>query len=343
MKLQFCTAAVVLVGISVSGAQVASHAPTGVKAEMSANAASAKPGIQTTGKAVARVNGAVLTDRDLLRQMYAIFPYARQHNGFPKDMEPQIRQGALDMIIFEELLYQEAKRRNVTIPPARLAQAEANFRKQFPNKEIFQGYMNVELGGSKPALRELIRRSLLIESMLRTEITAKSTVTPAQAKAYYDKNPSQFKRPEMIHIQSISILPPNNVPDVLKEARVRAEAAAKQAKNAKSYRAFGLLAEQMSDDDYRVNMGDHKPVPPSKLPPEIVKAAMTMKPGDVSDLIQLGNAYTIFRLQAHQLPGKVLYAEVKAKLRSDLEKEKTQNIRATLGDKLRKNAKIEKL
>ena len=41
-----------------------------------------------TGKPVARVNGAVLTDRDLLREMFTIFPYARQHNGgFPKAME----------------------------------------------------------------------------------------------------------------------------------------------------------------------------------------------------------------------------------------------------------------
>ena len=34
------------------------------------------------------MNGAVLTDRDLLREMYTIFPYAKQHNGgFPQAME----------------------------------------------------------------------------------------------------------------------------------------------------------------------------------------------------------------------------------------------------------------
>ena len=68
-------------------------------------------------KPVARVNGAVLTDRDLLREMYTIFPYAQQHNGFPKAQEAAIRQGALEMIIFEELVYQEAVRRKLTVPP----------------------------------------------------------------------------------------------------------------------------------------------------------------------------------------------------------------------------------
>ena len=67
-------------------------------------------------KTVAVVNGSVLTDRDLLREMYTIFPYAQQHNGgFPKEQEASIRQGALQMIIFEELVHQEAVRRKLTV------------------------------------------------------------------------------------------------------------------------------------------------------------------------------------------------------------------------------------
>ena len=41
------------------------------------------------------MNGAVLTDADLVREEYAIFPYARQHGGVPKELEPDIRAGAL--------------------------------------------------------------------------------------------------------------------------------------------------------------------------------------------------------------------------------------------------------
>ena len=77
--------------------------------------------LQVTGKPVVRVNGAVLTDRDLLREMFALFPYAKLHNGFPKKQEAEIRQGAMQMIIFEELVYQEAVRRKMTIAPERIA------------------------------------------------------------------------------------------------------------------------------------------------------------------------------------------------------------------------------
>src|ERR1700757_3442210 len=74
-----------------------------------------------TGKPVVRINGSVLTDRDLLREMMTIFPYARQHGDkFPQSMEADIRRGALDMIEFDELVYQEAVRRSLKVSSARL-------------------------------------------------------------------------------------------------------------------------------------------------------------------------------------------------------------------------------
>ena len=104
--------------------------------------------IHPVGRPVVRVNGAVLTDRDLLREMLTIFPYARVHNGFPTAMEADIRDGAIKMIIFEELVYQEAKRRNMTVPPAELVRAKAQFRRQFSSPQEYQQFLRAEFHGS---------------------------------------------------------------------------------------------------------------------------------------------------------------------------------------------------
>src|SRR2546427_206678 len=142
------------------------------------------PKLQATGKPVARVNGAVLTDRDLLREMFTIFPYARQHNGtFPKAMESEIRNGAMKMIVFEELVYQEALRRNMTIPAARLDKAARDFRNQFHSPEQYQEFLQNESNGSQRGLREKIKRVLLIETLINQEVTSKSIITLAQASA----------------------------------------------------------------------------------------------------------------------------------------------------------------
>ena len=302
------------------------------------------PGALTaTMKPAVRVNGAVLTEADVVRQMYTIFPYASQHGGFPKAMEADIRKGAIEMIIFEELLYQDANRTNIPIAPEQLSRAEAAFRKQL-GSGAYEQYLRTECQGSKQVLREKIRRSLLIDKMLETEVEQKSGVTATEARAFYDKNPKQFEKSESLRIQTISIIPPQNGGAAVdKEARKRAEEACKLARGTKSYQEFGLLAEKLSDDDWHVDMGDRKSVQISTLPPPIVKAAAAMKPGEVSDLIQLGNAYTLFRLVEHEPAGKTPFDAVKAKLQSDLQKQKRAELRAALNQKLRKNAKIEVL
>jgi len=300
---------------------------------------------QTTGKPVARVNGTVLTDRDLQREMYTLFPYAAQHNGqVPPELAPQIRKGALQMIVFEELLYQEALRRQLTIPPAKLQKAEADFKSQFSTPNEYRQFLNQEFQGSEKALDNKIRRSLLIDAMLKTEVDNKSTVSVAEAKAYYEKNPSRFQYPEAFAIQTISFLPPDKpTPENLKELHKRAEDGLRQAKATTNYEQFGMLAEKISEDDYRVMMGNHKAVPREKLAPQVVQALLTMKEGEVSGIIQMDQAFTIIRLNQHILAGKTKFEDVKASLQQELQKKKVDDVRAALDKRLRKAAKVEEL
>jgi parvulin-like peptidyl-prolyl isomerase len=339
MKRQLPLRALLLVALSAASAQVASHAPTGV-----ANAAApqASP-LQVTDKPVARVNGAVLTDRDLLREMYAIFPYAQQHNGgFPKAQEAAIRQGALEMIIFEELVYQEALRRKLAIPPDQLNRAEAEFRKQFNTPDQYQQYLQSEMHGSEQQLRQQMKRSLLIEQVLKTDVEDKSAVTLAEVKAYYDKNPARFEQPESFSFQSISVVPPLKPTTAqAREARKRAEDALRQAQATKGYQDFGLLAEKISEDDFRVNMGDHKLVGRDKLPPQVAQALQAMQPGQVSAVIQIESAYTIIRLNARRPARKQSFEEVKSDLKTELQKSKYEKLRSGLARQLRAKAKIE--
>ena len=330
--------ALLLAAVAGSNAQVSSHAPTGAAKQ----AQNQTDPFQVSDKAVARVNGAVLTDRDLLREMLQIFPYARQHNGFPKAQEASIREGALQMIIFEELIYQEGSRRKLTVSAQQLNQAVAAFKGQFHSVDEYNAYLKQEMGGSEQAVREKIKRSLLIEKVLKAEVEDKSVVTLAEARAFYDKNPKQFQVPETYTFQSISVMPPQNAtPEQKKEAVKKVQEDLKAAKATKSYQDFGLLAEKVSEDDFRVNMGDHHAVAKDKLPPQVVKALAAMKPGQVSDIIQIEQAYTIVRLNAHTPAGKVNFDQVKEKLRTDMQKTKYEQLRAALDRRLRASAKGE--
>ncbi len=338
MKYHFLTALLIGGMMAQAVAQVASHAPTTAATSPAVQSTSLQP----TGKPVAKVNGTVLTDKDLLREMYAIFPYAKQHNGFPKAQEAGIRQGALEMIIFEEMVYQEAQRRKMTIPAAKINQAETAFRQQFQSPDQFQQFMQMEMHGSRQQLRAQIERSMLIDQLLKQEVDNKSAVTPAQVRAYYDKNGARFQMPESYSFQSISVIPPlKPTAAQAAEAKKKATDELAQAQATKTTQEFGLLAEKISEDDYRVNMGDHKVVPADKLPPQIIAAFKTMKPGQVSGLIQIETAYTIVRLNAHTLAHKQSFEEVKGELRVELQKERYEQLRVSLAKELRAKSKIE--
>ncbi len=341
MKYSFTFLFLLSVVVSAVSAQVTSHAPTVFKTAPVAPAAAAQ---RPADSPVAKVNGTVLTSADLLREEYTIFPYARQHNGIPKEFEKGIRDGALKMLIFEELVYQDALRRKMTVAPAKMHTAEADFQKQFKTPEEYNGFLASEFHGSRQLLDEKIRRSLLIDAVLKSEVEGKCAVTPAEARAFYDQNPARFHRPEMYTFQTISVLPPQNATTAqLKEGLTRAQNALTQAKATKNPEQFGLLAEKISDDDYRVMMGQHKPVPAEQLAPEVVKALAAMHPNDVSDLIHLGQAYTIVKLNAHTPAGQVSFDEVKGQLTKDLTDAKRNRLRKELDAKLRQNAKVEEL
>jgi len=161
MKYQLPISALLAMTVSAASAQVASHAPTAIT-----NTASAQTSpLQVSDKPVARVNGAVLTDRDVLREMYTIFPYAQQHNGFPKAQEATIRQGALEMIIFEELVYQEAERRKVRAfigfrdPTGNhvelVVRPERSGRRYFASRDAgITGFSHIGLNSTDPARDE---------------------------------------------------------------------------------------------------------------------------------------------------------------------------------------------
>jgi PPIC-type PPIASE domain/SurA-like N-terminal domain len=311
--------------------------------------------LATLARPVARVNGTVLTERDLLREMYAIFPYARQHNGgFPKAMEADIRRGALKMIEFEELVYQEAERRKMTIAPARLAKAEKEFRGQFPSEEKFREYLKAEASDSLQVMRTKIARSLLIEDLLKEEVADKSVVSRAEARAYYEKHPEQFKLPETYSLQTITIMPPVRPtpkqpvppqPTMVQwvQMKARAEDDLRQAKATKTYEEFGVLAEKISEDDYRVMMGDHRAVDVAQLPPAIVQAASKLQIGQISDLVQVDGAYTIIRLNAHTPARMPTFGEVYSGLRVQMRQIKQERLRRELDARLRTHAKVEDL
>jgi peptidyl-prolyl cis-trans isomerase C len=341
-KLLICATVVTLAaGLS---AQVASHAPTSVASKTNSTVVYGTLDAPT-GKPVVKVNGAALDDRDLTREMMNVFPYAKQHGGkFPKEAEPDIRKKALRNIELEELAYQQAKKSGMTVSQAKLDKAVKDFKTQFDGEAQFQQYLKAEQNGSMQVLRAKIQRAILIDENLKAEIDNKAKMTDAQLRDFYQKNPDRFRKPDSVSIQTITVAYGDN-PSVAdkKKARQRADDAWKEAKATKDYEGFGMLAEKVSMDDWRVMMGDHKWLHRGRMPKQVEAVVFKMKAGRVSDVIDTGDSFCIVRVNGIEPSHIVPFDEIKAELKKDLEQQKADELRASYEARLRRNASIQEL
>jgi len=327
-----------LSALTAAAQMASSHAPT---IPPTTPAPATMPDLNTP---VVKVNGTVLTERDLREQMQRIFPYYSIHGGkIPDKYLPEIRQKAMDRIVAEELIYQEAKRRGMKVAPDVMAKVFRTAKARFPSAQAYQDY-GKQAYGSVAEFERRIRRATLIEQYEHQEIEVKTRAPEARVREIYEKNKASFLRPESVSLQSISVnLPQNASDDQKKLARQRAEEILPQARAAKNYNEFGLLAEKVSEDDYRVNMGDHKWVHIVGMPPEIAKAVTGMKAGDVSDIIEAPVGYIILRVNDYRPPKQMTYDEVKAEIRKQVDDAAAQQKWTALQKQLKQNAHIENL
>lgn len=330
------TATVVLLVASALAQLQSSHRPTNVSAPPSA------PASAEVGKPVARVNGVPIAQAAFDREVKRIFPYFTLHgNAVPKEYEGQIRQKALYALIDAELAYQEAKRRNLRITPDEWNRRVAEVRKDYKTRAEFEAATN-RLFGSRAAFEAALRHDMLLDKLWGLEVKNKSSVTEAEVRKEYEQYKASYRIPESFEFQTISTLFPKNATDADKRAALsRLEKVLGEAKATKSAEQFGLLAEKVSEDEYRVMMGAHKSAHKGSMDPAFETFLAGLKPGEVSQIVQSSAGYHIIRLNAHRAQHQLTYEEARKDIRQSMEKERTDARNKAFHEALRRKAQIE--
>lgn len=318
-----------------------SHAPTLKTPPTPASTVETRP-MDLKKIVVARVNGVAITEQDVQEQMGRIFPYYTIHGGkVPEQYKPEIRQKALNQLIVDELSFEEAKKGNITVPETTMRSVLSQARQRFKSRQAYEQFA-IERYGSVAEFERRIRRATIIAKFQDVEIVQKSKISDTKLRDYYEKNKKIFKRPESVWLQTISIMVPQDPSEEQKKmARKRVEELLPQAKAAKSYDEFGLLAERVSEDDYRVDMGDHKWMHLVALPEEIRNLLPTMKPGDISNIVEVQGSLLIFRVNDRRPEKQMEFSEMRDKMRKDLEEATQKDLAARLEKEMKAKAKIE--
>jgi len=314
--------------------------PSPAAAASDAAGAPAKPPLTQ----IARVNGVVLTEAQLNEEMQHLFPYYAIHGGrVPPSAEPEIRQNAMHNLVLHELVYQEARRRHLQVPSLTWQKRLQKIRQGFPSRQAYEAAATRQYG-SVAAYESSLRRVMLVEQLWDAEVTRKAVVTAQAERAYYQSHKSQFVRPESVQLQTITIaFPSSATPEQKQEARKIAEQTLVKATAAKTYEEFGTLAEQLSQDDWRVMMGDHGWVHRGTVTPDLEQVLFSMKKGETSGVLETSSGYIILRANDYQPKRQMTFAEKAASIRQRLEAEQREKRAKEFEQLLRSKAEVQML
>jgi hypothetical protein len=109
----------------------------------------------------------------------------------------QVRRQVLDALIDRELLWQEAREKELIASTQEVDRELARIRESFPSPENFKTELMIG-GFTEAEYAEHVRRELSVQRLIREEIAAGVTVTEEEIDAFYRANREKIRRPEEV-------------------------------------------------------------------------------------------------------------------------------------------------
>lgn len=273
---------------------------------------------------VAHVGKTAIKEQELQAAIDIFVPKGGFHVTVSKEKRDEFRKSALEWLIEKELLYREAIRRGLTISKEHIDEVIAYNEEQLGSRAAFLKVLKAE-GKTLKQFKKEIEREALINMLARTEIDEKSGYSEDEIKAYYVQNIGKFKRPEsrrLWHIL-ISVSPESSDKD-RSEKKIFAQEVLTKIKGGEE---FSAAAEKYSEDAYRVKGGDMGYIHKGRLTSEVEEAAFKLTEGELSGVIESIYGFHIIKAGDTKESETIGFEEIKAKLRSELESKRYQEMR----------------
>lgn len=287
---------------------------------------------------VARVNGERIYATDLSLGV-ARHEQMLMSSGQEPDAEKQdeYRSAALESLIENELLFQEAKSRGYAADLQAVDEQLQAISGQFPTQQMFDEAL-AQMSLTREGLRRDLERAQSVQKMIEESIEPQITVSAEEARAYYDGNPELFTDPERVRASHILIMVAPDAPESSHvEARLNLEELRRRALRGES---FEELARKYSQDPGAESGGDLGYFARGQMVQEFEQAAFALQAGEISGVVATPYGYHLIRLVDRQAAVPVSYERVEESLLGFLRQQRANEAVAELAKQLREKAKI---
>lgn len=272
------------------------------------------------------VNGVEIAETKVQDEMTRLRPeyeaYVRTNGGEPS--EEQLREWAEEDVIEESLFRQES----IATQPVPSDERALKFIDDYA--DLFKDVPQEErLVRSQEALQQ---RRLMKE--LRKGVNQPDE---AEIKAHYDAHPERFVMPESLRLSHICrfVEPGTKADAFLELLRIKTEI--------DSFRLNWVEVMETCSDSFTQDNGIFEQVWRGDLPPESEEKLFALKPGEVSDVIELGGrSLHLFKLLVKNPPQKLDLKDIKERLSEVLFEEACQKALEAKFDALKAAAVIQR-
>ena len=288
-------------------------------------------------KVAAKVNSEIITlsaieeRAELLRQKYVGAPISISEQDLLKD--------ALNMIIEERLQIQEGKKFGFIVDEYAIDAAVEDIKKK---NNLADGQLQEMLkreGRTLESYKNHIRDQILVSKITQFEIGNRVKVSEKSIIKYYKKNQKEFWEEGKVRARHILFISERGSSENQRRAKLRQ--AKKVLSEIRKGSDFSKLAIKYSEDVSASSGGDVGFVKRGKMVREFEEAVFSLKPGQISDIVETEYGYHIIKLD-EVFPGKTLtLKDVKNRIHKILSMQKQNQVYDDWINELKKSAFIE--
>lgn len=263
---------------------------------------------------------------------------ARLINATSTEESRAVFKDATENLIGRQLLIDEAKRRNITIPEQQVAARASEFKLTGTSGEEVAASGS---GSPDKQLLDAVRGSMMIEKMLDDEFrAAKVRPTDEQIKQYYEQHRDLFvKDPGEVRISHLAVKLPDNPTDAQRAAaRDKILKLYKEAQHTKDFAAFAKANSE--DASSAPKGGDLGYFRPGQLPPVVDKLVFSTPVGHLTEIIESNIGYSFIKVTERRGETYSTLNEVKPKIAMVLLDYNEDAVVKSLLKQLAKHAKI---
>jgi peptidyl-prolyl cis-trans isomerase C len=215
-----------------------------------------------------------------------------------------LQEAVLDRLIEETVMLQRAGTLSLSVDEAELSSRIGEIRREYKGEQFDRLFGKDGIG--YPGWKEALRKRILLEKLVASEVNEKISVKIDEAERYYRKNRKAYDMEKRVRVAQIVV-----------RDRERAEGILKRLKAGED---FGKVARQVSIGPEAEKGGDLDFFTPGVMPEAIDRVVFTLKVGKISEIVQSPYGYHIFKLLERKKAGGRRFSEVKEQVSADLRK-----------------------